>query len=792
MIGFIKALLVTLLFLLNIGRVYAESLWTAMPVPTPMVWSIEQSPWGILAGEFGGYTAINGVFLSKDLGSTWSVLGLQGRGIRDIKYFQNKIYATTYYVVDNKVGLFMSEDKGSTWNKIGPGGCATKVTRDSKTIYLGMENSGLWISQDEGQTWTQKMGSGVDGTRIYFLESSEDVALAATSNKIFKSLDKGNTWVEIPYLNYKYIGSFYINGNIIFAGSTTTLGLFLSTDLGETWTKIINFGNYPAGAVTYINNRYYVGRENPTEHNYSIYYTPDLGNTWIDTHLDPITSIRVFELTWLQSDTPYLFANIYNYDLYRYKVPKEGVLKFPIFDIPWIYQNVNELIDKITSYFDHIYPLLGYAYYQEPDEENSTTLNFLGIKNSEPYIYYTSHSGTDFALKFGTEIRAPASGYATYYYCKSCGNSIKIDHLNGYQTTYMHLQDDGLVTKTGPIWLNNNDIIGKVGMTGNTSGPHLHFEVLKDANQNNSFLDDYPSGRVDPFGWQDIKNQDPWKKYLWTDYLGNHQGTESIYLWKTFNESISKFIEQSSQNTNEIILDNKKITFTNIVENITAKITPYIRPTNLPLDSSNKISMEYIEATSFLSEAFDQLGNKKELFKNPAQIEITLAQSQVTNIILDTIRLYFWDDIKKTWESIPSTFNPDTYTLTSMVNHFTWFAVFGEKINKLTPITQILVSGSQDSQNTGWFIEFPLITLSPTEAENSLTDITLYSTNNGDTWNTYVQPFLIQKEGINTILYRSQGINGVMEGTQSYVIKVNTLGKTILKRKVNDASFTVL
>lgn len=787
--GFIKALLATSLLLLLTTRVHAESLWTKTSIPTPMIWSIEQSPWGILAGEFGNYTAINGIYLSKDLGHTWSVLGLQQRGIRDIKYFQGKIYATTYYVVDNKVGLFVSEDKGSTWNKIGPSGVPTKVTRDSKTIYLGMEHSGLWISQDEGQTWTQKIGNGVDGTKIYYVESSEDIALAATASKLFKSTDKGNTWTEIPYLNYKYIMTVFINGNVIFGGSSTTLGLFLSTDLGKTWNKVLNFGNYPVGSITYFNNRYYIGRENPLEKNYSIYYTVDLGNTWVDTHLDPLTTERVFELAWIYSDPSYLFAAAYNYAVYRYQIPKEDFLKLPIFDIPWRYENTNELIDKITSYFDHSYPLLGYTYHLEPESENTTTLNFLGIKNTEPYIYYSSHSGTDFALKYGTEIKTPASGYATYYYCKSCGNTIKINHLNGYQTTYMHLQDDSLITKTGQIWVNNNDIIGKVGMTGNTSGPHLHFEVLKDVNNNNNFSDDYPNGRVDPFGWQNLQITDPWKKYFWNDSFGSHQGTESIYLWKNMNESISKLI---ADNSNEVSLGNKKITFTNIVENITAKITPYIKPTNPPLDSSNQTSMEYIEATSFLSEAFDQLGNKKENFDSSIQIEIALTQSQISNLILNTIRLYFWNEIQKVWESVPSVFNSETNTLTSTVNHFSWFAVFGEKIDKTPSQTQIIISGSQNSQYIDWFTEFPLVALSPTEAENTPIDNIFYSINDGDTWDTYSQPFLIQKEGITNLLFRSQDTNGNMEDTQSYVIKVNTLRKNIIKRRIIDSTFNVL
>ncbi|MFZ2663910.1 MAG: peptidoglycan DD-metalloendopeptidase family protein [Patescibacteria group bacterium] len=784
--GFIKLLtFISILFIIT-NKVRAESLWEKTSIPTPMIISVEQTPWGVLAGELAGATTKpNGIYLSRDLGNTWTLLGLSERGVIDIKYYQGKIYATTYYSVGHTSGLFVSDDKGATWRNIGPRSAPTKVTRDSKTIYLGQENAGLYISQDEGQTWIQKMGSGVDGTKVYSVESSEDIAFATTLTKVFKSTDKGDTWTEITELSNKGIMFFCINGNVIFAGSSGTNGLYLSTDTGKTWRKVQSFGNYAVGNITHFNNRYYIGRENPLEQSYSVYYTPDLGETWINTHLDTPAMDRTFELTWIHSDSFYIFSAVYNNGVYRYKVPKEDFLRLPIFNVPWDYENTNELVDNITSYFDHSYPLLGYIYHLEPEDENTTTLNFLGIKNTEPYIYYSSHSGTDFALKYGTEIKAPLSGYATYYYCKACGNTIKIDHLNDYQTIYMHLQDDDLVTKSEPVWVNNDDIIGKVGMTGNTTGPHLHFEVLKDVNASDNFLDDYPNGRVDPFGWQSLQAIDPWKKYFWIDSLGEHQGTESIYLWKNGNEDISKFI---TSNSNEISVQNKKATFIDVVENITTKMTPYIKPITSVLNYPQNL-LKYLEATSFLLEAFDQLGHKQEIFSDPVKIEVLINQDQLSNLILDTIQLYFWNETQKIWESIPSTLNPETGILTSLVSHLSWFAVFGEKIDSNPPKTEINVSGDQ---NNGWFSELPTIILSPTDAENSPIGNILYSVNNGDTWSTYSQPFLIQKEGIINLLFKSQDINDNIEDAQNYVIKVNTLGKTVLKKRVLNSTFEIL
>ena len=75
-------------------------------------------------------------------------------------------------------------------------------------------------------------------------------------------------------------------------------------------------------------------------------------------------------------------------------------------------------------------------------------------------MYYSSHDGYDYSLKYGTNILAPADGFAEYHYCNPCGNSIKINHLNGYQTTYMHLQKEGLITGAGDtVWVNKIYII---------------------------------------------------------------------------------------------------------------------------------------------------------------------------------------------------------------------------------------------------------------------------------------------------------------------------------------------
>ena len=86
-----------------------------------------------------------------------------------------------------------------------------------------------------------------------------------------------------------------------------------------------------------------------------------------------------------------------------------------------------------------------------------------------------AHTGTDIACAFGTKIKAVADGTVVFaQYNGSYGNLIKIDHGNGVETWYAHCNK--LYAKVGQK-ISSGDIIAEVGMTGNTTGPHLHLEI---------------------------------------------------------------------------------------------------------------------------------------------------------------------------------------------------------------------------------------------------------------------------------------------------------------------------
>jgi murein DD-endopeptidase MepM/ murein hydrolase activator NlpD len=89
------------------------------------------------------------------------------------------------------------------------------------------------------------------------------------------------------------------------------------------------------------------------------------------------------------------------------------------------------------------------------------------------------HSGVDVAAKYGTPVVATAKGKVIFSgYDKFYGNLVKVDHGNGIQTWYAHMSkrnvDEGQKVQRG-------EQVGKLGSSGRSTGPHLHYEVHKNA-----------------------------------------------------------------------------------------------------------------------------------------------------------------------------------------------------------------------------------------------------------------------------------------------------------------------
>jgi len=106
------------------------------------------------------------------------------------------------------------------------------------------------------------------------------------------------------------------------------------------------------------------------------------------------------------------------------------------------------------------------------------------------------HKGTDFAAPMGTPIMASGDGVITRArWCGGGGNCVKIKHNSSYSTIYAHMKSFGRAIREG-LRVKQGQIIGYVGSTGNSTGPHLHYEVIFNGKKINSQRLKLPSGKI--------------------------------------------------------------------------------------------------------------------------------------------------------------------------------------------------------------------------------------------------------------------------------------------------------
>ena len=136
----------------------------------------------------------------------------------------------------------------------------------------------------------------------------------------------------------------------------------------------------------------------------------------------------------------------------------------------------------IVEYFDENGKNLRRAFLRSPVQFSRVSSRY-NLKRRIAYYGYRirPHKGTDFAAAVGTPIRATASGTVTNSsYTRSNGNYVKIKHNGTYSTQYLHMDKRGV--KVGQF-VKQGDYIGTVGMTGNTSGPHVCYRFWKNGRQ---------------------------------------------------------------------------------------------------------------------------------------------------------------------------------------------------------------------------------------------------------------------------------------------------------------------
>ena len=118
-----------------------------------------------------------------------------------------------------------------------------------------------------------------------------------------------------------------------------------------------------------------------------------------------------------------------------------------------------------------------------------------GMRKHPILGYNKMHRGTDFAAPEGTPIMASGDGIILKAgWCGGGGNCVKIRHNKTYQTIYAHMKNFSNISIPGKR-VKQGQIIGYVGSTGLSTGPHLHYEVIENGKKINSQLLKLPPGK---------------------------------------------------------------------------------------------------------------------------------------------------------------------------------------------------------------------------------------------------------------------------------------------------------
>ncbi len=725
------------IFLLLLTKAVFALIWEPFNLPSNKITTILPTSEGLIASEFDDRSWVNpynGVYYSKNGGLSWQTIGLNKKGIEYVYLADNTLFASSFYASEGSPGILKSSYPYTTWEHIGPTTHVTAICKFGSTIYLGTESQGLWLSFDNGLTW-EKANRAEFNSKILNIFCTETIVMISTVNRNMVSRDLGQTW-EQTLVNYT-IYSTAANDIYVFAGGIGQDCVFRTKPDLNSWEcmriennsmgirKVIARGQMIAAAV---------GQD--------VIRSTDNGSTWESLNANAYTSTTIRDLALVGIQKPRLVFVDINGVGFSTTLDSNKINK--VFTFPWRDSESANVLDKINSFFDHSYPLLSYR--TEPTDEQSTTLTFYGQKDAKPKIFYSSHGGIDFDMDYGEDVLAVESGTASYYQCKDCGNAIKLNHLNGVQTTYMHLQKDGLATTAQSVWINKGDTIGKIGMTGKTTGPHLHFEVLLDLNQDGIFANDLPDGRTDPFGWNYLLGVDPWPQYKWSDSLGEHRGSQSSYLWNTGPESI----ETKTNISAKISLGNKVV---EILENHGHDFLDLILQ-SAPKPTPPK-SLDYVKNSAFYLDLKDQLGNTA-LDYVLAKIQISISAENLINIVPETLKLYRWAEETETWIEVASTFDSSSKVLEAVLDHFSYFAIFGEKSDILPPET---FSTTEPPGENSFYLAPITVTLST----NEMTDTIFYSLDDGYSWLIYAEPISIESPGYTQLLYKARDTAGNWE-----------------------------
>ncbi|MGB0890844.1 MAG: peptidoglycan DD-metalloendopeptidase family protein [Flavobacteriaceae bacterium] len=161
----------------------------------------------------------------------------------------------------------------------------------------------------------------------------------------------------------------------------------------------------------------------------------------------------------------------------------------------YAYRFIADSIKSIPEYYDEDGDMLRSQFLKSPIKFQYRISSRYNLKRRIA-LYgnrVRPHKGTDFAAKIGTPIMTTASGTVVESARRGGnGNYVKVKHNNTYTTQYLHMSKRK--ARVGQ-YVKQGDIIGYVGMTGNTSGPHVCYRFWKYGRQVDPFKQKLPSAK---------------------------------------------------------------------------------------------------------------------------------------------------------------------------------------------------------------------------------------------------------------------------------------------------------
>jgi len=184
----------------------------------------------------------------------------------------------------------------------------------------------------------------------------------------------------------------------------------------------------------------------------------------------------------------------------------------PVYAFPYVTDSVRNILD----FYDQDANNLRSTFLRAPIKFGYRLSSRYNLNRRIAYYGYKvrAHKGTDYAADIGTPIVATADGTVTESTRKGGnGKYVKIKHNSMYSTQYLHMRDQKV--KRGDF-VRQGDVIGWIGMTGNTGGPHVCYRFWKNGRQVDPLREELPSAEpiADSLRTRYVEHIDPFKRQL--------------------------------------------------------------------------------------------------------------------------------------------------------------------------------------------------------------------------------------------------------------------------------------